>query len=73
MGLTPDVAVDVPAGTPAGTDPALDRALEVLGGGRPTRLLGAACGAPAAGRARTGPVLRSRRRLRVRFAANERR
>jgi carboxyl-terminal processing protease len=31
VGLTPDVAVDVPADLPAGEDPILDKALEVLG------------------------------------------
>jgi carboxyl-terminal processing protease len=31
VGLTPDVAVEVPANLPAGSDPTLDKALEVLG------------------------------------------
>ena len=30
LGLTPDVAVDVPADTPVGKDPVLDKALELL-------------------------------------------
>jgi hypothetical protein len=31
VGLTPDVAVDVPASTPPDQDPVLDKAVELLG------------------------------------------